>query len=587
MNSQTTDAFDAMPEDEQAHLRQQAEQHLGDGWADDLSTYSPDDTRRLLHELRVHQIELEMQNAELHRSQEALLAAQARYFDLYDLAPVGYMTISQQGIILEANLTAARLLGVTRDALRRQPFSSFIHFDDQDSYYRCHHALDRTGQPQQCELRLRHQTGDHIWVRLDVVNAREQDDETLVKRITMSDITERKRAEIEHEHVLAQLAQAQKMETIGRLAGGIAHEFNNMLAVILMRAEMSLELVESATKLHRNLRSIYDTGQRSADLVYQLLGYARKQPIKPKVIDLNSTVEEALPMLRGLVGEEVELTWQPGASLWPIKMDPMQIQQILTNLCINARDAITGVGAITIATSDLPADEAATVAGLAATDYVVLTITDTGCGMDKSTLSQIFEPFFTTKEIGRGTGLGLAMVDGIARQNGGQIDVTSEPAHGTTFRLYLPQFIEAPAPVAAPQNTALASTNGETVLAVEDSIILLDMTVEFLQYLGYQVLAAATPREALRLAAAHPGVIDLLLTDIVMPEMNGRELAVCLTAVRPDIQALYVSGYPAEVVAGRGVLDAEMHFLQKPYSMNLLAATVRSILQSRSDVAGE
>ena len=584
MQTQSTENPGELPSDQKANLRQQAEQRLGDMWPDDLLAYSPEEVKRLVHELRVHQIELEMQNEELHRSQVALLAAQARYFDLYDLAPVGYMTISQRGIILEANLTSAHLLGVTRSVLERQPLSAFVAPNDQDGYYRCRRALEKTGKPQQCELRLKHRTGAELWTRLDVMAAFDDQDHVPVQRVTMTDITARKHAEAEHEQALAQLAQAQKMETVGRLAGGIAHEFNNMLAVILMRTEILLNRVDLASSHHSDLTAIYATGQRSADLVRQLLGFARKQMISPKVISLNSVIEDILPILRNLIGEEIELVWRPHPALWLVEIDPVQIHQILTNLCINARDAINGFGLISVETDNLPASatgaivDAVTGMALAPGDYVAFAVTDTGCGIDSATLTHIFEPFFTTKEVGKGIGLGLPMVEGIVRQNNGQIQVISEPGHGTTIHIYLPRFVAADTPAEAVRRPALTAGHGETVLVVEDAAVVLDLAVDALQYLGYQVISAITPREALQLVAGYLGTIDLLVTDIVMPEMNGRELAAQIVALRPGIQVLYVSGYPAEVVAARGVLEAGMHFLQKPYSLNILATAIHGAL---------
>lgn len=392
------------------------------------------------------------------------------------------------------------------------------------------------------------------------------------------DITARKQAEQERAQLQAQLAQAQKMETIGRLAGGVAHEFNNLLAVILMRTEMALQIAEPATPLHRNLTAIATAAQRSAGLVRQLLGFARRQVIRPQVLDLNAVVANLTPMLCKLAGEEIALNWRPGAELWSVKMDPSQVEQILTNLCLYARDAIAGAGVITFTTANVSGDQ--TPPGLAPADCVLLTVSNTGAGLPPDQIVHIFEPFFGLAQASKGAGLGLATVEGIVQQNRGQILATSAPDRGTTFSIYLPRAgtgrAQAPAAVSLP--TVLAQGNGETVLLVEDEETLLHMGVEALEFLGYRVLAAATPAVALALATAHPGPIDLLVTDVIMPEMNGRDLAEQVAALRPGVKRLFVSGYPAEFVAQHGVLTTEVHFLHKPFTLPALADKVREAL---------
>ena len=564
----------------EAPLRQRAEQAFAARQAADVAAHPAVDSAQLLHELQVHQIELEMQNEELRQAQEGLAALQARYFDLYDRAPVGYVTLSEKGLILEANLAATVLLGTTRRAAGMQTLTQFILPGDQDIYYRQRRLLLQTNEVQRCEVRIMRPDGGIGWVRLDMSIARDEAEGSHIVRVVLSDITERKRVEQEREQLQAQLAQARKMESIGRLAGGIAHDFNNMLAVIMIRTEMTLLTADPATSLHRNLTAIYETSQRSAGLVRQLLGYARKQTIAPIALDLNAAVAGTLAMLHGLIGEDLELAWHPGAALWSVKMDPSQIDQVLTNLCINARDAIQGVGAITIETANVTLAQTVAVNGsvIVPGDYVLLSVSDSGSGMESELLAHVFEPFFTTKVFGKGAGLGLATVDGIVQQNGGQIQVVSAPGCGTAFRIYLPRFgEEPPAPVAVvPQD--LPRGAGETVLLVEDEATVLNMAVEALEFLGYMVLAATAPGEALHLATAHAGKLDLLITDIVMPEMNGRALAEQIAAIQPGIQRIYVSGYPADFVAHRGVLEAGVHFLQKPFTLQDLAAKVQEVL---------
>jgi PAS domain S-box-containing protein len=394
------------------------------------------------------------------------------------------------------------------------------------------------------------------------------------------DITERKRAAEERETLRAQLNQAQRMESIGRLAGGVAHDFNNMLGVILGHAEMALEQVDPAQPLHDDLTEIRTAASRSADLTRQLLAFARRQTVAPIVLDLNQTVGTTLGMLRRLIGEDIDLAWRPGKDPWRIEVDPSQIDQILANLCVNARDAIAGVGKVTIETENASFDDAycASHVGYLPGDYVRLAVSDDGCGIDQETLSHLFEPFFTTKALGKGTGLGLATVYGIVKQNHGFINVYSEPGIGTTFRIYLPRHgVEAghsrPARPAEP-----ASGGHETILVVEDDPAVLKMTTRMLARLGYTVLAAHSPVEAIRVAGESGAEIHLLMTDVVMPEMNGRDLAATLLSLHPHLKRLFTSGYTANVIAHHGVLDQGVHFLQKPFSASDLAAKVREVL---------
>ena len=396
------------------------------------------------------------------------------------------------------------------------------------------------------------------------------------------DITDRKQAEAEREKLQAQLVQAHKMESVGRLAGGVAHDFNNMLQAILGHAELALEQTAPEQPIRVDLLEIQKAAARSADLTRQLLAFARKQTVAPKILDLNETVEGMLKMLRRLIGENIELVWRPGAPLWPVKVDSSQIDQILANLCVNARDAIADGGRVIIETGTETFGEADAarhpehVPG----DYVRLSVGDTGCGMSKETQSKLFEPFFTTKGLGQGTGLGLATVYGAVKQNNGFIHVDSEPGEGTTFRIYLPRHKTPPAPgqTSAVPAATRAAGGPETVLLVEDTPAILETTRAMLEKLGYQILAAFTPGEALRLAKSYFGKIHLLITDVVMPGMDGPELAENLQPLCPDIKRLFMSGYTANILSRHGVTDKDLHFLQKPFTMQDLAAKAREAL---------
>lgn len=388
------------------------------------------------------------------------------------------------------------------------------------------------------------------------------------------DITESRKLQM-------QLTQAQKMESVGRLAGGVAHDFNNMLGVILGHTEMALKRLNRADPLFAGLQEIGKAASRSADLTRQLLAFARKQTVDPKILDLNETVGGMIKMLWRLIGEDITLSWLPGKDLWPIRIDPSQVDQILANLCVNARDAIAGVGTITIETETAALDEGycASHAGCTPGDYVRLMVSDNGCGMDKNTLAHLFEPFFTTKEMGKGTGLGLATVYGIIKQNSGIIDIYSEQSKGTTVKIYLPRHTSDTGMTPKIDEAGPAARGSETILLVEDEPMILEMTTGMLISQGYHVLPAATPGEAIRLARNHPGPIHLLITDVVMPEMNGRELARIVTSFTPGLNLLFMSGYTANIIAGHGVLDEGVHFLQKPFTLEKLAAKIRMVLE--------
>ena len=398
------------------------------------------------------------------------------------------------------------------------------------------------------------------------------------------DITERKRAEEEKEILSSQLQQAQKMEAIGNLAGGVAHDFNNMLGVIIGHSEMAMDQVDQTHPLFVDLNQIRNAAERSADITRQLLAFARKQTVALQVLDLNKTVEGMLKMLTRLIGEDVELSWLPSPDLWHVKIDPSQIDQILANLCINARAAIGSIGKIAVETENCTIDEQYTAMHMDAVpgEYVRISVTDSGCGMDRLTLSHIFEPFFTTKNIGKGTGLGLSTVFGIVKQNHGFINVYSEPEEGSCFKIYLPRFQGEAGQKRSETATEYVAHGSENILLVEDEPTLLHMTMTMLQRLGYLVLAAGSPAEAIRIITECADNVDLVMTDVVMPGMNGRDLAHRLLALKPGMKFLFMSGYTANVISHHGVLEAGINFIQKPFSKKELSAKVRQIFSEES-----
>lgn len=444
-----------------------------------------------------------------------------------------------------------------------------------EAFQRC----AETGESYDFEFPFRTTQGRSLWVRTTAEAIREGD--RIVKVVgNIMDITERKQAEEEKETLRAQLMQAHKMESVGRLAGGVAHDFNNMLGVILGHTDLALEQVDPGQPLHEDLQEIQKAAQRSADLTRQLLAFARRQTVAPKVLNLNETVGGMLKMLKRLIGEDIELVWSPDPGLWPIRIDPSQIDQILANLCVNSRDAITGVGQVIIETHNttLDAEHCETHGDFVPGDYVLLTVSDNGCGMKRETLDHIFEPFFTGKEVGQGTGLGLATVYGIVKQNEGSITVYSEPNKGTTFQIYLPRYSGNNEGTIHREKTEAPRAQGETLLLVEDEAGILNLGKAMLERLGYTVLTAGSPTEAIVQTERHEGEIQLLITDVVMPTMNGRELEQRIQTIQPGIRCLFMSGYTADVIAHQGVLDKGVHFLQKPFSMQDLAAQVREAL---------
>jgi CheY-like chemotaxis protein len=378
------------------------------------------------------------------------------------------------------------------------------------------------------------------------------------------------------------------MESVGRLAGGVAHDFNNMLGVIIGHADLAVAQLPPDQPVQASLTEIREAAVRSANLTRQLLAFARKQIIEPKVLDLNETVEGMLKMLHRLIGEDVQLNWQPGLKLWPVNVDPSQVDQILANLCVNARDAIAGVGKVFIETGNSTFDEAfcAIHPDFVPGDYVRLFVSDSGCGLDTHTLSHLFEPFFTTKDPGKGTGLGLATVYGIVKQNKGLINVYSEPGHGTTFKIYLPRHAGEVAEMQK-QDPAQPDAHGaETILLVEDEPNVLIVATTMLKKLGYTVLVADAPDKALCLARDHVGPIHLLITDVIMPGMDGQSLAKELHALYPRLHRLFMSGYTADVIAHHGVLDKGVHFIQKPFDIKALAAKIRDVLDGNEGGGG-
>jgi len=381
------------------------------------------------------------------------------------------------------------------------------------------------------------------------------------------------------------LRQAQKMQAVGELAGGVSHDFNNLLMVVKGHAEMLLDRLPKSSPQRSNVEQIQSAAERAAALTAQLLAFSRKQVLQPRVLDLNEVVGGMIQMVSRLIGENIELAFMPGSKLGSVKADPSQIEQVVLNLVVNARDAMPQGGRLTIETASVELDKNYTAQHAVAVDpgpYVMLTVTDTGCGMDAATQARIFEPFFTTKEQGKGTGLGLATVYGVIKQSEGYIWVYSELNCGTTFKIYLPKVAAKAEEPAVAKVVPAPASGSETILFVEDEQNVRELVREYLSARGYRVLEASDGVQALDIAAARPGAIQLLITDVVMPRLSGRELASQIAAARSDLKVLYISGYTDDSIFRHGVLEGGMEFLQKPFNLRTLAQKIREILDGET-----
>jgi PAS domain S-box-containing protein len=509
-------------------------------------------------------------------AEDGLRKSEERFRALFDNSPDAVFLTIPDGTITTANPSAGVMFGWSEQEFKQIDRSVLFDRDDP----RLAEALQerqQAGWVKGVELTAINKAGNKFPVEVDSVIL---PGEPLRSFVIMRDITERKLAEEKRTELERQLHQSQKIESMGRLAGGVAHDYNNMLSVIIGRTELAQMRSHKPESLHNDLDQILQAAMRSRDITQQLLAFARKQIIAPRVLDLNETVENMLTMLKQLLGEDIDLVWQPKENLWPVEMDPSQMDQILVNLCINARDAIADIGKMTIETRMVSLDQVYCHdhVGFIPGDFVMLAVSDDGCGINKETLSLIFEPFFTTKPTGKGTGLGLSMVYGVVKQSNGFINVYSELNEGTTFKIYLPRYTGQIAEECEATGGELLKGHGETVLVVEDETSILTLIEEMLSDFGYKVLAANSPSEALDLANAYQGEIHLLITDVVMPGMNGRVLAGRLQLMHPQLKCLYMSGYTADVIAHHGVLDKGIHFIQKPFSRIDFSVYIRTAL---------
>ncbi len=565
-----------------------AEQHLHGNRAERFPEQGHGELARIGRLLNSVVAELVKSNAELRRSE-------AKYRVIAEYSRDALTAVdATDGRFVSVNRTAVKLFGVADEAalLAMTPadVSPELQPDGTPSAEASRIHIQTAMRDGFADFEWTHRSVDGRLIPCSVQLARFELDGQVLVQGTVRDITDVRAAEERNQVLQARIQEAQKLEAIGRLAGGVAHDFNNMLAVISLQADLALALLDSGGAPREQLDQICRITERTAGLVQQLLAFSRRQSAAPRPLNLDAAVDSSLNLLRPGLGEGMQVTWRPGAGQWQVRLDPVQVDQILTNLCSNARDACKGQGRITIATREVQLDRLACVglSGLAPGPHVELRVEDDGPGFSEEALAHIFEPFFTTKEVGRGTGLGLASVYGIVRQAGGDVRADSRPGRGARFMLYFPRYEgpvgeeigpRADTAVAAPAERAPTQ---ERILLVEDQPELLSLFEEALQRAGYSVLAVSDPAAALA-AAGEPGFgFDLLLSDVVMPGMNGLRLAQELKAGHPGMRELFMSGYSADAMEERGLDTQGVHILAKPFHMSDLLRAVQSILQGKA-----
>lgn len=523
--------------------------------------------------------------SERKRAEEALRESEKRYRALFEGSRDAIYITSRDGEMLDVNESMLDLFGYSREemiGLNAQ--EAYAHPEDRLKFQR---EIERNGFVRDYEIKLRKKDGTEMECLLTSTVRRANDGSILGYQGIIRDITERKRADQEKAALQEQLRQSQKMEAIGQLAGGIAHDFNNLLTIIKGYSQFCLTELKKDDPLKESIEEIKIASDRAADLIHQLLAFSRRQVLDMRVLNLNTILINLDKMLRRVIGEDIELVTLLANDLGGVKIDPGQIELVIMNLVVNARDAMPNGGKLTIETANAKLDEAYARTHLAVTPgpYVVLSVSDTGVGMTPEVKERVFEPFFTTKQEGKGSGLGLSTVYGIVKQSGGNIWVYSEPGKGTTFKIYLPR-VDEPLEELKERVVGEGFPRGsETVLVVEDDDEVRKLAVRILEKQGYRVLEASHGGDALIICEQHEGPIHLILTDVVMPGMSGRALAERLTPLHPEMKVLYMSGYTDNTIVHHGVLEERMSYIQKPFSIDGLTKKVREVLDKDSKPA--
>jgi PAS domain S-box-containing protein len=524
--------------------------------------------------MALHSIESEEKRK---RAEQALLESEGHFRKLFEQS-IDAIFIHQSSRIIDVNNRACEMLGYSKNHLLTMAIEDLHPEEDRPESRR---KVDTAHRVESILFETQFTKADGTMVDVEV-NSRIIDHERKIIQGIARDITERKQAEETNKKLQTQLQQSQKLESIGRLAGGVAHDFNNILTVIIGNAELLSISLGKDNPLQGRVEEISKGGERAASLTRQLLAFSRRQMLQPQVLDLNSVIPNMDKMLRRLIGEDIDLETVLAPDLGSVEADPGQIEQVIMNLAVNARDAMPTGGKLTIETANVDLDKTYASKHIAVKPgpYVMMAISDTGTGMDEETRSNIFEPFFTTKEKGKGTGLGLSTVYGIVKQSGGNIWVYSEPEKGTTLKIYLPRVEKIAETAEKVKATAESLTGSETIMVAEDDKMVRDMARSILQQYGYSVLDAEDGESAIRLSEKYEGDVHLMLTDVVMPGMSGRVLAERLAGKRPKMKVLYMSGYTDNAIVHHGVLGKDMNFLQKPFTVEALVKKVREVLDS-------
>ncbi len=535
-----------------------------------------------LNALRQRLKELEKSEQECKRAKAALQASEKKFQQFYDESPVGYHELDTKGRITRVNRKELEMLGYTPGEMLGNPVWNFFLEEDTTRHVTLAKLGGDVSFHDTFERSYRRKDGTTLPVLIEERLLRDEKGQILGIRSAVEDITERRQTQEALRRSEEQLRQWQRVEAIGRLAGGVAHDFNNLLMTIKGCSELLLSAFDRRDPRREEVEEILKAADRATSLTRQLLAFGRRQVLQPQLLNLNSVVINMDKMMRRLIGEDIQLVTILDKELWSVKVDPGMIEQVIMNLAVNSRDAMPHGGKLILETSNVIHDEeyASSHISVKPGHYVMLAVSDNGCGMDKETQSHLFEPFFTTKEKGKGTGLGLSTVYGIIKQSGGNIWPYSEAGQGTTFKIYLPRADKMASMYKPRSRPATAPGGTETILLVEDEEAVRAMVSRILQNKGYTLLEASNGNEAIQISQQYEGPIHLMVTDVIMPQMSGRELAERLVPTLPEMKVLYMSGYPDNTIVQHGVLEAGTAFLQKPFTLNALELKVREVLDS-------